>query len=253
MKCRRAVEFSALLVIVYVILDNLITDYGLKNGLNYGCYSGDGFAEFCCLVGPKETENVWTGNRFKTTAQKRIYIGRTKEVIEANYLSFGIADYLGITGNGLKNKLNYKRCLVLVGFCHVAGPKETGNVCFICCLKITALKQICIYEITEANYSSTGSNIVFSSTQLAYDFSKYTGKHRRAKVKRANSRICYYANSVATYQLLLAAGDIHPHPGPVVGVSQSKQKKSPASRCPNCEKPVKKKIKNDLSVKYAMI
>ena len=40
-------------------------------------------------------------------------------------------------------------------------------------------------------------------------------KHERTNYKRLKSRIQYYSNSVATFQLLIACGDVQTNPGPL--------------------------------------
>ena len=51
----------------------------------------------------------------------------------------------------------------------------------------------------------------------------------------------YYSNSVASYQLLLIAGDVHPEPGPYTG--KKPRAKHIAVKCPQCEKTVKRSHK----------
>ena len=39
---------------------------------------------------------------------------------------------------------------------------------------------------------------------------------KNTKTKRRKARIAYYSKSIATYQLLMACGDVHPQPGPAL-------------------------------------
>ena len=69
------------------------------------------------------------------------------------------------------------------------------------------------------------------------------------KAKRHASRIKYYPNSVATYQLLMSAGDIASNFGPVPYTSKNKRMSNRnifAAICSSYEKPVRKNQKRVL-------
>ena len=67
--------------------------------------------------------------------------------------------------------------------------------------------------------------------------------HNKTRTKRGKSRIAYYSNITATYQLLMACGNVHPQPGPALTSTKIKQKRKPISsmpKCPICEKTVQR-------------
>ena len=43
---------------------------------------------------------------------------------------------------------------------------------------------------------------------------------REDKINYSKSRVAFYSNSIASFQLLLIAGDIHPQPGPLANHDQ---------------------------------
>ena len=57
-----------------------------------------------------------------------------------------------------------------------------------------------------------------------------------SKIKRAKTRIIYYNNSIATFNVILS-GDIEHNPGPSL----------PKSKCPRCDKTVRCNQKRQLS------
>jgi hypothetical protein len=107
--------------------------------------------------------------------------------------------------------------------------------------------RICISEVLQASkevsivpYFNNNNNSVCSVSSLL------TGRQwcklpsinfKISKSKYAKSRVTYYSNSVASYQLLLIAGDVHPQPGPFA--AEKTRVKQTTVKCPQCEKTVK--------------
>jgi hypothetical protein len=107
--------------------------------------------------------------------------------------------------------------------------------------------RICVSTVLQASkevsivpYFNNNNNSVCSVSSLS------TGRqwcklpsinYKVSKSKYAKSRVTYYSNSVASYQLLLIAGDVHPQPGPSAG--EKTRVKQTTVKCPQCEKTVK--------------
>ena len=76
------------------------------------------------------------------------------------------------------------------------------------------------------------------------------------KCKWLKHRILYYHNSTASFNVtssaILTCGDIHPHPGPTVDVTNKSRSKGPAAKCAKCSGQCKE-ITNDSCVKIVMI
>ena len=77
--------------------------------------------------------------------------------------------------------------------------------------------------------------------------------HAMKKQKRSNARVPYYSNSVASFHILLIAGDIEVNPGPSTEAQQNKSKLSEhrplhsfAAVCPQCGKSVRRNQKRIL-------
>ena len=71
--------------------------------------------------------------------------------------------------------------------------------------------------------------------------------HSMKKQKRSNAPVPYYSNSVASFHILLIAGDVEVNPGPSTEFHQNKPKlkerrslHSSAAACPQCGKPVRR-------------
>ena len=61
-----------------------------------------------------------------------------------------------------------------------------------------------------------------------------------SRKRRTKSRICYYSNSTATFQLLLIAGGVAQNPGPETEKAEAlRPRRTPAPVCPQCEKTVR--------------
>ena len=67
------------------------------------------------------------------------------------------------------------------------------------------------------------------------------------KCKWLKHRMLYYHNSTASFNVtssaILTCGDIHPHPGPTVDVTNKSRSKGPAAKCAKCTRPVQKNHK----------
>ena len=66
---------------------------------------------------------------------------------------------------------------------------------------------------------------------------------------KLGSKTLCYPNSVATFQLLMSAGDIASNPGPAINMSKNKRMSNlniSAAICRSCEKPVRKNQKRVL-------
>ena len=77
--------------------------------------------------------------------------------------------------------------------------------------------------------------------------------HSMKKQKRSNVPVPYYSNSVASFHILLIAGDVEVNPGPSMELHQNKPKlkehrslHSSAAACPQCGKPVRRNQKRIL-------
>ena len=80
--------------------------------------------------------------------------------------------------------------------------------------------KICILELLDVPKDLTyynGVNNGFCSILLPFIHSKQwrMSCSRCVKTRYSKSRIAYYSNSIASFRLLLIAGDIHPQPGPL--------------------------------------
>jgi hypothetical protein len=111
--------------------------------------------------------------------------------------------------------------------------------------------RICISEVLQASkevsivpyFNNNNNSVCFVSSLL-------TGRQwcklpsinfKVSKSKYAKSRVTYYSNSVASYQLLLIAGDVHPQPGP--SAAEKTKVKQTTVKCSQCEKTVKRNHK----------
>ena len=85
--------------------------------------------------------------------------------------------------------------------------------------------NICILDLLDVPKDLTyynGVNNGFCSILLPFIYSKQwrTSCSRCVKTRYSKSRVAYYSNSIASFQLLLIAGDIHPQPGPLANHDQ---------------------------------
>ncbi|CAB4036838.1 Hypothetical predicted protein [Paramuricea clavata] len=115
--------------------------------------------------------------------------------------------------------------------------------------------RICISEVLQASkevsivpYFNNNNNSVCSASSLltGRQWCKLPSiKFKVSKSKYAKSRVTYYSNSVASYRLLLIAGDVHPQPGP--SAAEKTRVKKTTVKCPQCEKIVKRNHKRSNS------
>ena len=66
---------------------------------------------------------------------------------------------------------------------------------------------------SQARYFRGQLSSLLSMIDCRHNSVRYT---KNTKTKRRKARIAYYSKSIATYQLLMACGDVHPQPGPVL-------------------------------------
>ena len=66
---------------------------------------------------------------------------------------------------------------------------------------------------SQARYFRGQLSSLLSMIDCRHNSVRYT---KNTKTKRRKARIAYYSKSIATYQLLMACGDVHPQPGPAL-------------------------------------